>query len=229
MPLKKKNRRHVVDPRVYLLTVCSDSVSVYFDSSGVSTRARQQRKTCRLLIPKFSSICKWFSLHLPQQHRDKEHGHLRLNIRRAPPVWRFIDQRVLSFRFKADIAYPSRQGWRVLQHFTKYLSQIIKTPQVPVLSVSLCPGCAVVQGLRWWQLDCFTEVDHPDSGLAGGIMHKEQRTPNRLEIKRRISSNERDTLSLREMNSKDVLVQARKETTPHLMRLEEVWCFQNAA
>lgn len=66
---------------------------------------------------------------------------------------------------------PSR---RLGEHAAEDVYEVVQSPQVAVLPVAFHPGRPVVQSLRLWQRDRLPKVDHPHSGLPGGVVHEEQ-------------------------------------------------------
>lgn len=60
------------------------------------------------------------------------------------------------------------------QHVTKYIYEVVQTPQVAIFSVALDPGSAVVQGEVRRQGCGLSKVNHPDPRSAGPVVHKQQ-------------------------------------------------------
>lgn len=73
---------------------------------------------------------------------------------------------------------PSR---RLREHAAEDVYEVVQSPQVAVLPVALRPGRPVVQSLRVWQRDRLPKVNHPDSGLPGGVVHKQQGAAHHLQ------------------------------------------------
>lgn len=123
-----------------------------------------KKRACRKILWSFSTSL-FISL------TAQEHTHPELIFCCAPPSINVSLHVIL--RAQACSVHPS--GWGrggALQHVSKDLNEVVQTPQVTVLPVSLGPGCAVVQGLGCWQWDGFTKVNHPYSGQAWSIVHE---------------------------------------------------------
>ena len=58
----------------------------------------------------------------------------------------------------------------------KEADQIVQTPEVAILTVALSPRQPMTECLVVRQGHCLAEVNHPDLGQAGGVMHKEKGT-----------------------------------------------------
>lgn len=69
---------------------------------------------------------------------------------------------------------------RLRKHAAEDVYEVVQSQQVAVLPVALHPGSPVVQGLRGLQGDRLPEVDHPHSGFARGVVHKQQRAAHHL-------------------------------------------------
>lgn len=73
---------------------------------------------------------------------------------------------------------PSRH---LREHAAEDVYEVVQSPQVAVLSVALHPCSPVVQSLRLWQGDRLPKVNHPHSGLPGGVVHKQQGAAHHLQ------------------------------------------------
>lgn len=58
----------------------------------------------------------------------------------------------------------------------KEADQIVQTPEVAILTVALSPRQPVTKRLVVRQGYCLAEVNHPDLGQAGVVMHEEKGT-----------------------------------------------------
>lgn len=74
--------------------------------------------------------------------------------------------------------FPSRC---LREHAAENVYEVVQPPQVAVLPVALLPGRPVVQRLRLWQRDRLPKVNHPDSGLPGGVVYKQQGAAHHLQ------------------------------------------------
>lgn len=63
----------------------------------------------------------------------------------------------------------------------KEADQIVQTPEVAIFTVALSPRQPVTEHLVVRQGHCLAEVNHPNLGQAGVVMHKEQGTAHYLQ------------------------------------------------
>lgn len=71
----------------------------------------------------------------------------------------------------------------VQEHAVEDVYEVVQSPQIAVLPVALHPGSPVVQGLRGWQGDRLSKVNHPHSGPPSGVVHKQKRATHNLSLK----------------------------------------------
>lgn len=76
-------------------------------------------------------------------------------------------------------------GGSALGQPLKEADQVVQTPEVPVLAVALCPRQSVAERLVVRQGYCLAEVDHPDPGQTGVVVHKEEGAAHHLQGERR--------------------------------------------
>lgn len=65
-----------------------------------------------------------------------------------------------------------RRRWQRL-HAAEDVDEVVQSPQVAVLSVTLHPGCPVVQDLMVGQGHCLPKVDHPHLSLPRAVVHEQ--------------------------------------------------------
>ena len=68
----------------------------------------------------------------------------------------------------------------ILKETVEGTDEVVDSDEVAVLVVALHPRDTVLQHLAVTQVARLPEVDHPDVGFWGRIVHKEQRTANHL-------------------------------------------------
>lgn len=74
---------------------------------------------------------------------------------------------------------------RPRQHAAEDVDEVVHPPQVAVLPVALHPGRPVVQRHGGRQGNRLAEVDHPDAGFSGCVVHEQKRAAHDLRQRER--------------------------------------------